>query len=63
MLNPTDWYVVRKYEKSTAIPTNIKNFRTGVRTECERLETTITACTTVEELIEVVKTQNWPKGV
>lgn len=63
LLTPTDWYVVRKYEKSTAIPTNVKDFRTAVRAESERLETAITACTTVEELIEVVNAQNWPKGV
>jgi hypothetical protein len=63
MLTPTDWYIVRKYEKSVAIPTEVKTFRTAVRAECERLETAITATTTVEELIEVVTNQNWPKGV
>jgi hypothetical protein len=61
LLAPTDWYIVRKYEKSIAIPTEIKNFRTAVRAECDRLETAIVACTTVEELIEVVNTQKWPE--
>jgi hypothetical protein len=61
LLTPTDWYIVRKYEKTIAIPTEIKNFRTAVRAECDRLETAIAACTTVEELIEIVNTQKWPE--
>ena len=32
LLAPTDWYVVRKAETSTAIPAKITAFRTAVRT-------------------------------
>ena len=32
MLSPTDWYVVRKAETSTAIPTEITAYRTAIRT-------------------------------
>jgi hypothetical protein len=60
LLSPTDWYVIRKYESNTAIPTNIATFRTAVKTECDRLETAITTTADVEELIEVVSSQNWP---
>ena len=41
LLSPYDWYVIRKTEKSTAIPTNIKNYRDAVRTKCEAIETSI----------------------
>ena len=34
-----DWYVVRKAEKSTAIPTAITTYRDGVRTACNTRET------------------------
>ena len=61
LLTPTDWYIVRKYEKSIAIPTGIKDYRKGVRDECDRLETAIAESETIEEFIEVVTTQNWPK--
>ena len=61
LLTPTDWYIVRKYEKSIAVPTEIKDFRTAVRAECDRLETAIAESETIEEFIEVVTTQKWPE--
>jgi len=39
-----DWYVVRKAEKTTAIPTAIKTYRDGVRTACKTREDEINAC-------------------
>ena len=41
-LAPYDWYVTRKSEKSTAIPSSITNFRDSVRTACAAIETSIT---------------------
>ena len=41
LLAPYDWYVVRKAEKSTAIPTAISTFRDGIRTTCAARETAI----------------------
>ena len=38
LLAPYDWYVVRKAEKSTAIPTSITTYRDGVRTACDTME-------------------------
>ena len=42
ILNETDWYVVRKAEKSTAIPSAITTHRDAVRTKQASMETAIT---------------------
>jgi hypothetical protein len=60
MLAQTDWYVVRKSEKNVDIPADIVTKRDAIRTECNRLETAITACTDVAALIAVVGSQNFP---
>ena len=41
-LAPYDWYVVRKAEKSTAIPSSVSTYRDAVRTACAAIETSIT---------------------
>ena len=46
-----DWYVVRKAEKSTAIPTAITTYRDGVRTACNTRETEITNCANTAALV------------
>jgi len=60
LLAPTDWMVVRKYERSVDIPAETVTYRAAVVTECARLETAIDACSTVEELIAVIGAQDWP---
>jgi hypothetical protein len=42
ILNATDWYVTRKAEKSTAIPSAITTHRDAVRTKQAAMETAIT---------------------
>ena len=42
ILNKTDWYVTRKSEKSTAIPSSITTHRDSVRTKQAEQETAIT---------------------
>jgi len=42
ILNQTDWYVTRKAEKSTAIPSAITTHRDAVRTKQAEMETAIT---------------------
>ena len=42
LLSKTDWYVTRKSEKSTAIPSNITTWRNGIRTKQAEMETAIT---------------------
>ena len=44
LLAKYDWYVVRKAEKTTAIPTAIKTYRDGIRTACKTREDEINAC-------------------
>ena len=41
-LAKTDWYVVRKADANTAVPSAITNHRAAVRTKCAQMETAIT---------------------
>ena len=59
MLAQTDWMVVRKAERNVAIPEDVVAKRAAIVAECDRLETAIAACTTVEALIAVVGAQAW----
>ena len=43
-LQSTDWYVTRKSEAGTAIPSNITTYRTAVRTASKTIEDKINAC-------------------
>jgi hypothetical protein len=61
LLNATDWYVIRKAERSIEIPSDIALKRTQIVAEANRLETDIQASTTVEALIEVLNAQDWNK--
>ncbi len=61
LLANTDWYVIRKAERSVDIPSEIALKRTQIVAEANRLETDIQASTTVEGLIEVLNAQNWGK--
>tara|TARA_R100001086_G_C11842607_1_gene259445 strand:+ start:2560 stop:3126 length:567 start_codon:yes stop_codon:yes gene_type:complete len=36
-----DWYVTRKAEKSTAIPSSVTTYRDSVRTKCAEIETAL----------------------
>jgi len=60
MLAQTDWMVVRKAERNVDIPATVVTKRAAIVAECDRLETAIAACTTVEALIAVVGNQGWP---
>ena len=41
-LQDTDWYIVRKADAGTAVPSAITNYRAAVRTKCAEMETAIT---------------------
>lgn len=60
MLAPTDWTIVRKFERGVELPIKVAIFRSAVVTECSRLETAISNVSTVEDLVDVVNGQNWP---
>ena len=51
LLAQYDWYVVRKAEKGTAIPSAITTYRDGVRTACDTREKEIDACADTAALI------------
>ena len=51
LLAPYDWYVVRKAEKGTSIPSAISTFRDGVRTACDTREKEIDACSDTAALV------------
>jgi hypothetical protein len=59
LLAQTDWYVTRKVERNVDIPTDVAAKRVAIVAESERLETAIAAVTSVEQLIEVMQSQNW----
>ena len=42
ILAETDWYIVRKADANTAIPSAITTYRAAVRTKCAEMETAIT---------------------
>ena len=42
ILQDTDWYVIRKADAGTAIPSSISTHRAAVRTKCAEMETAIT---------------------
>ena len=51
LLAKYDWYIVRKAEKSTAIPSAITTYRDGVRTACDTREKEIDACSDTAALV------------
>lgn len=62
MLAQTDWMELRKLTRQIEIPAAIVTTRAAILAECERLETAIMSCTSVEELISIVNNQGWPRG-
>ena len=42
ILQDTDWYIVRKADTGTAVPSAITTYRAAVRTKCAEMETSIT---------------------
>jgi len=57
----TDWMVIRKAERSVAIPSTTVTYRAAVVTECARLEAAIAGAADVDALQAVMQAQNWPE--
>ena len=53
-----DWYVIRKAEKSTAIPTAITTYRDGVRTAWDTREKEIDACSDTAALVTLYSSKD-----
>ena len=50
-LTSTDWYIIRKADNGTAIPSNIQTWRDAIRTDATRIENAITAVLTMDQFI------------
>ena len=59
-LQPYDWYITRKADDGTAVPSAVQTYRDGVRTKATEHETAVAATTTVDELIAVNIGDGWP---
>ena len=59
-LQPYDWYVIRKNDDGTAIPSDVQTYRDGVRTKATAHETAVVATTNITELIAVNVGDGWP---
>lgn len=53
ILAQTDWMVIRKAERNIDIPADVATYRAAVVAKASELEATISAVTSVEELIAV----------
>ena len=66
LLQPTDWYVVRKSETGTEIPADVLTYREAVRTASGVIESAITACETHEAFMALydapVDAEGMPTG-
>ena len=56
LLQPTDWYVVRKSETGAEIPADVLTYREAVRTASNAIESAITACITHAEFVALYDT-------
>ena len=54
LLAKYDWYVTRKAEKGTAIPSAIATYRDAIRTTCTTRENEINACSDVAALKKLI---------
>ena len=53
-LASTDWMVIRKAERNVAIPSDVVTARATIIADCTAKEAAITACSTIEDLINVI---------
>ena len=72
LLQPSDWYVTRKTEKSTEIPSDITKHRNDIRTACNTIETKIKAASDMSTFIKlfdsadsngITEINRWPEEV
>ena len=50
-LTQTDWYIIRKADVGTAIPSNIQTWRNAIRADATRIETAITNAADMDAFI------------
>ena len=62
MLQPTDWYVVRKMEANVSVPDTVSALRSNVRSYASEIKASIGNITVVDDLISLVTTLSWPQS-
>jgi hypothetical protein len=60
LLLPTDWYIVRKFERNINIPTDVAEYRAEVIAVSEQRETLISSVTAVQDLENLIL-PDWPR--
>lgn len=60
LLLPTDWMIIRKVERNVDVPAETTTYREAVIAESTRLATALSKVKTVEKLVDVMGSQNWP---
>jgi hypothetical protein len=50
LLSKTDWYIIRKADKGTAIPSNVQTWRDAIRTKAASMEDAIKACSKIDDV-------------
>jgi len=50
LLTPTDWYIIRKADAGTAVPSAVTTYRAAVRTKSGEMETIIDNANDVDAL-------------
>jgi hypothetical protein len=58
-LAQTDWMVIRKAERSVAIPAETVAKRAAILAECDRLTAAVTAAQDMPSFITAVQSANW----
>ena len=58
LLATYDWYVIRKADAGTAVPSAVTTYRAAVRTKSGEMEALIDACSTVDELATLYQSVN-----
>ena len=53
MLSKTDWYIIRKADKNTAIPSNVQTWRDAIRTKATEMEKAINDCSSVDDIAKL----------
>jgi alpha-tubulin suppressor-like RCC1 family protein len=51
LLSQTDWAIIRKADKGTAIPSNIQTWRDGIRTKATQMETAIDNAADIDAIV------------
>ena len=63
LLKPYDWYVVRKAEIGTEVPSTVTTYRASVRTSCAKIETAINNASDLDAFIALFEAtiNDWPE--